>query len=61
MKKYSSGTEHKTNEFVDYENSQILKLIDSVQANSLERKDLIAIIRELAFRNTTLEKSLGRF
>lgn len=59
-RKWAAGS-HKTCEFVDYTNEQILKLIDSVQQNSLERTDLIHIIRELAFRNTVLEKSVQRF
>jgi len=59
--KYSSGAAAKACEFADYTNEQIMKLIDSVQANSLERTDLIYIIRELAFRNTVLEKSVARF
>lgn len=60
MKKYQS-VKDTTNEFADYTPAQILKLIDSVAANSLERKDLIDIVRELAYRNKTLENDLSKF
>ena len=59
--KYKSPSAHRTCEFTDYTNEQILKLVDSVQANHLERTDLIHIIRELSYRNTVLEKSLSKF
>ncbi len=59
--KYKSPPTHKSCEFADYTNEQIMKLVDSVQSNHLERKDLIDIIRELAFRNVVLEKSVNRF
>ena len=60
-RKYTLGAAVKACEFTDYTNEQILKLMDSVQANSLERTDLIHIIRELAYRNTVLETSVARF
>lgn len=60
MKKFKE-TGHKASEFTDYTNEQILKLVDSVQANHLERTDLIHITRELSYRNTVLEKSLSKF
>jgi hypothetical protein len=60
MRKYES-TKHEASSFADYSNDQILKMIDSVQGNSLERKDLVALVRELAYRNQYLEKSLDRF
>ena len=60
MNKYTQLS-FKANEFTDYTSEQMLKLIDSVQANSLERVDLIHIIRELAHRCSVLEKTVGRF